>query len=238
VTGTLSREAGEITIDGAKLPLQRTAAGKTGDPARPASAKVLFDGKNLDAFRQAKWQIHPDGSVEIKPKSGGLVSKETFGDARVYLEYRMPFNPESLGPRRGNSGIYLMNTYEVQLQDGFGTELTSNGAEPADRFCGSIYGITAPKFNACAPPLEWQSILIEFRAPKFDAAGSKTASARMSVWQNGHLIQDKVEVTRPTGGDATAASKAKPETKDPGPLLLQDHGNRVQFRNIWIEPLS
>lgn len=238
VTGTLSREGGELTVDGKKAELKRTVVGKVDAVPRPAKAKVIFDGKNLDAFRATKNQILPDGAVEMKAKIGSLVTKENFGDARVYVEFRMPYNPESLGPRRGNSGVYLMNTYEVQLQDGFGTELTSVGAEPADRFCGSIYGVAAPKLNACAPPLEWQSMMIEFRAPKFGADGKKTQNAKMSVWQNGILIQDNVDVPRPTGGDADAVEKLKPEPKEPGFILLQNHGNSIQFRNMWVEPLS
>jgi len=238
VSGTVSRDSGEVTIDGAKTVLKRTAAGKTDAFPRPAGAKVVFDGKNLDAFRATKAKLLPDGAVEMQAKEGSLVTKDSFGDARVYLEFRMPCNPESLGPRRGNSGVYLMNTYEVQLQDGFGTELNSAGAEPADRACGSIYGISAPKVNACAPPLEWQSMLIEFRAPRFGADGTKTQNAKMSVWQNGILVQDNVEVPRPTGGDAASAEKMKPEPREPAFLLLQNHGNSLQFRKIWIEPLS
>lgn len=238
VTGTLSREGGDLTVDGKKAEIKRTTVGKVDAIARPPGAKIIFDGKNLDAFRATKNQILADGSVEMKAKVGSLVTKENFGDARVYLEFRMPYNPESLGPRRGNSGVYLMNTYEVQLQDGFGTELSSVGAEPADRFCGSIYGISAPKLNACAPPLEWQSMVVEFRAPKIGADGKKTQNAKMSVWQNGILIQDNVDVPRPTGGDADAVEKLKPEPKDPAFLLLQNHGNSIQFRNIWVEPLS
>lgn len=238
VSGTLSREGGDLSVDGKAVSLKRETVGKVDTVARPAGAKVIFDGKTLENFRATKNQILKDGSVEMKAKVGSLVTKDTFGDARVYLEFRMPYNPESLGPRRGNSGVYLMNTYEVQLQDGFGTELTSVGAEPADRFCGSIYGISAPKVNACAPPLEWQSMLIEFHAPKFGADGAKTQNARISVWQNGILIQDNVDVPRPTGGDADAAEKLKPEPKAPAFLLLQNHGNSLQFRNIWVEPLS
>ncbi len=238
VSGSVSRESGELTLDGTKTALKRTAAGKSGVFPKPAGAKVVFDGKNLDAFRATKAKLLPDGAVEMQAKEGSLVTKENFGDARVYLEFRMPYNPESLGPRRGNSGVYLMNTYEVQLQDGFGTELASEGAEPADRACGSIYGISAPKVNACAPPLEWQSMMIEFHAPKFGADGTKTRNAKMSVWQNGILVQDNVDVPRPTGGDAASAEKLKPEPKEPAVLLLQNHGNSLQFRNIWIEPLS
>lgn len=238
VTGTLSRDGGDLTVDGKKTSLKREVVGKVDVVPRPASAKVIFDGKSLENFRATKNQMLPDGSVEMKAKVGSLVTKETFGDARVYLEFRMPYNPESLGPRRGNSGVFMMNTYEVQLQDGFGTELSSVGAEPADRSCGSIYGISAPKVNACAPPLEWQSMMIEFRAPKFGADGAKTQNARMSVWQNGILIQDNVDVPRPTGGDAEAAEKLKPEPKTPAFILLQNHGNSIQFRNVWVEPLS
>lgn len=237
VTGAISKQAADLVIDGKATPLKRTTVGKAEAFPRPQGARIIFDGKKLDGFRATKAKILPDGAVEMPAKLGSLVTKDGFGSARVYAEFRLPFNPESTGPRRGNSGVYLMSTYEVQIQDGFGTELSTVGAEPADRSCGSIYGISAPKLNASAPPLEWQSYLIEFHAPQFDAAGQKTRNANMSVWLNGQLVQDKVDVPRPTGGDAGAAEKAKPEPKEPSPIILQNHGNSLQFRNVWIEPL-
>lgn len=236
-SGTMSADRRELIIDGKSVPLTRQPVGKVGAFPRPATAKVVFDGKSLDGFRKTKSKLLGDDAVEMPAGAGSLVSNEAVADARVYVEFRMPFNPESLGPRRGNSGIYLMSTYEVQLQDGFGMLLDTEGAEPADRSCGSIYGIAAPRLNACAPPLEWQSMLVEFRAPKFGPDGVKTQNAKMSVWHNGVLVQDQVDVPRPTGGDAEGSEK-KGEPDKPMPLLLQNHGNTLQFRNIWIEPLS
>jgi hypothetical protein len=237
VTGSMTKEGVDLTLDGKPTKLQRTPVGKTDAFPRPPTAKVIFDGKDLTGLRATKATILPDGSVQMSAASASLTSKENFGAIRAYAEFRIPFNPESTGPRRGNSGFYMQKTYEVQIQDGFGAELSPRGAEPADRFCGSIYGIAAPKLNACAPPLEWQSLLVEFRPPEFDNDGKKIRNANISAWLNGVQVQDKVDVPRPTGGDRGPDAAPAPEPTAPGPILLQYHGNDLQFRNIWVEPL-
>jgi hypothetical protein len=202
---------------------------------RPADAVVLLDETTgLRHFRQAngsaaRWLERPGGVIEIDPNAGSIFSRQEFGDARIYLEFRHALNRESLGARRGNSGIYVMNTYEVQLVDSF-------GEEPGEVSEGAVYHIAAPAAYAVAAPLEWQSMEIEFRAPRFDAAGNKTANARLTAWQNGIQIHDDIEVPNPTAASAANGRKLK-DKRPPQPLMLQNHGNRAQFRNIWVAPL-
>lgn len=211
------------------IALEKITVGKTNTFPKPDKAVTLFDGKSLDAFEKTQWTIQPDGSLQSSPRTGNLKTKANYGDARLYLEFREALNPATVGQRRGNSGVILMGAYEVQLLDSFGLEAQSND-------CGSIYSIAAPKVNASAPPLEWQSYLIEFHAPKFDAEGKKTANARFSVWHNGILIQENVEASRLTGASPDKPSP-RPEPEKPEALVIQDHGNTLQYRNMWIEPL-
>ena len=214
--------------------LRRTPVGRSTFAARPAGARVLLDATTgLRNFRpssgDAAWKVHPDGVIEIDPEKGSLFSREKFGDLRAYLEFRHAYNSESLGPRRGNSGLYVFNTYEIQLVDSFGEAASETSA-------GSVYHIAPPRVQASAPPLEWQSLEIDFRAPRFDAGGRKIASARLTAWHNGVKIHDDLEVPNPTAGSA-ASGRAMKDPEPPQPLMLQNHGNRVQFRNIWVLPL-
>lgn len=232
VSGTAEKGETVLKLQGKTdkpIALERVTVGKSNTFHKPDKATMLFDGKNLDAFEKTSWTLQPDGSLQSSPRTGNLKTKADYGDARLYLEFREALNPATVGQRRGNSGVILMGAYEVQLLDSFGLE-----AKPND--CGSIYSIAAPKVNASAPPLEWQSYLIEFHAPKFDADGKKTANARFSVWHNGILIQDSVEAPRLTGASPDKPSP-RPEPSKPEALIIQDHGNTLQYRNIWIEPL-
>jgi hypothetical protein len=134
--------------------------------------------------------------------------------------------PEATGQDRGNSGVYLQGRYEVQILDSFESATYPNGQ------CGAIYGVEPPLVNACRPPREWQSYDIIFRAARYSESGELTRPARITVLQNGALIQDGVEISEST----TAAPT--PPGPDPAPLMLQDHDNRVSFRNIWIRRLE
>jgi hypothetical protein len=202
---------------------------------RPANATVLLDETTgLRHFRQsngadARWLERPGGVIEIDPSAGSIFSRREFGDARIYLEFRHALNRESLGARRGNSGVYLMNTYEVQLVDSF-------GEEPGEVSEGALYHIATPAARAHAAPLEWQSLELDFRAPRFDPAGAKTENARLTAWLNGIKIHDDIEVPNPTAASAANGRKLK-DRQPPQPLMLQNHGNRVQFRNIWVAPV-
>lgn len=175
--------------------------------------------------RGTRWKLLGDGSMEIGPKAGSLVSKAAFADHRLHLEFRTPFMPEARGQARGNSGVYIQGRYEVQILDSY-------GLDGLDNECGGLYKVARPRANLCAPPLQWQTYDIDFRAPRFDAQGAKAANARITVRHNGVLIHDKVELPGQTGGGEAA------NFEKPGPLLLQDHGNPVQFRNIWVAALA
>ncbi len=192
--------------------VQRTSA--TLGKAPPQGAVVLFDGKDGKAFKNAR--LTPEHLL-----MEGADSLAKFGDCSLHLEFRLPYMPAARGQGRGNSGCYLQSRYEVQLLDSF-------GLAGKDNECGGLYGIRPPSVNMCLPPLTWQTYDIEFRAARFDAAGKKTEDARITVRHNDVEIQKDVTLPKTT----TSAPLA--EGPDPGPLHLQNHGNPVRFRNIWI----
>jgi hypothetical protein len=180
----------------------------------PEGAVVLFDGSSADAFEGG--QATDDGLL-----MNGATSKHNFQDCLVHVEFRTPYQPEDRGQGRGNSGCYLQGRYEVQILDSF-------GLEGQDNECGGIYRIAKPKINMCFPPLTWQTYDIEYTAAKFAADGKKTAAAKLTVKHNGILIHEGVALPHAT----TAAPVA--EGPEPGPLYLQDHGNPVRYRNVWV----
>lgn len=181
----------------------------------PAGAVVLFDGTNTDAFQNGA-KMTEDGLL-----MQGCTSKDSFGDCTLHVEFRLPYMPEARGQGRGNSGLYLAGRYEVQMLDSFGLKGENNE-------CGGIYTIAKPLVNMCLPPLAWQTYDIEFTAAKFDATGKKIADARATVRHNGVLIHDNVALTRTT-------TSAPINTEGPtGPIHLQNHGNEVRYRNIWL----
>lgn len=194
----------------------------------PEEALVLFDGTSLDGWMQrdgqpAGWKLREDGSMEVA--RGAILSRQSFGDVRIHLEFRTPLMPEARGQARGNSGVYVQGRYEVQVLDSF-------GLEPMDNGCGAVYRIAPPGVNASLPPLQWQTYEIIFRAPRFDSSGSKTANARITVRQNGEVIHLNRELPRLTPGGVSN------EENERGPLLLQDHRDPVRYRNIWVLPLD
>ena len=188
----------------------------------PAGAVVLFDGKTLagwvksDGTTPADWPA-ADGIFRVGPGKGSIMTAKTFGDAQVHLEFNVPYMPKATGQARGNSGVYLTGSYELQILDSYGLKPQSND-------CGAIYKQVVPAFNACKPPLQWQTYDITFH--KAEAA----KKARITVLQNGVRIIDNAEISPTAGGVGTK------EGAD-GPLLLQDHGNDVEFRNIWWKSL-
>ncbi len=190
--------------------------------APPQGAVVLFDGSNLDGWVRwpEKWNISKEGAMEVAGSQ--LRTKQEFGDCKIHVEFRTPFMPKDRGQGRGNSGVYVAGRYEIQVLDSF-------GLPPADNECGGIYGKSVSKVNASLPPMEWQTYDIAFKAPRFDAAGNKTQNAVISVEHNGVLIHDKVNLAKETPGGMAGEAAT-------GPLLLQDHSNRVQYRNIWVLP--
>jgi hypothetical protein len=176
---------------------------------------VLFDGKNADAWKDGK--VDERGFLRC-----GTTSKDLFKHYTLHLEFMLPFKPFARGQGRANSGVYHQDRYEVQVLDSFGLKGENNE-------CGGIYTISSPKVNMCLPPLQWQTYDIDFTAAKFDAQGQRTAWARITVRHNGVLIQDNVELPR-----TTTSSGIKTITDTPGPFQLQEHGNPVYYRNIWV----
>lgn len=195
----------------------------------PAGAIVLFDGKHLDAWAKkagkawltadgpARWKLVEGGAVEIVPGSDSLISQRKFGDCLVHVEFRTLGAPT-------NSGVYLQARYEVNINETYGrTDGTPSGGLDNCTPKGA-----APKVRASRPPLVWQTLDIEFRAPRFDAAGAKVAAARATVLLNGAKLYDQQELNPPTGA---AGRLGEAPT---GPLMLQEHGMPLQFRNIWV----
>ncbi|MEX1024719.1 MAG: ThuA domain-containing protein [Planctomycetota bacterium] len=188
--------------------------------AAPDGARTL-DEWTTPGGEPAAW---PDdaGVLTVAPGTGNAVSAATFGDAWIHVEFNVPATPAGTAWQdRGNSGVYVHGRYEVQVLDSLASDPYRDGD------AGSIYGVAPPAVNACRAAGRWQSYDIEFRAPRFDQVGEKLESARMSVWQNGVPIHRDVEVPTPTQGGLGGETER-------GPLLLQDHGSPVSYRNLWI----
>lgn len=184
----------------------------------PTGAVVLFDGTSAEAFeggRTERQKSNGDTVLQV-----GCDSKRRFGDHRIHLEFRTPFQPSASGQGRGNSGVYVQGRYECQVLDSFGLDGLQNE-------CGGIYSIAEPIVNACLPPGRWQTYDIDFTAARWRGL-EKVRDARMTVHLNGVLVHDGVALPH-----VTTAAKRK-ESDSPGGLYLQDHGNRVAFRNIWV----
>ena len=147
-------------------------------------------------------------------------SKEKFGDYRLHLEFRLSYMPDARGQGRSNSGVYIHDCYEIQVLDSFGLKGENNE-------CGGFYSIREPDVNMCFPPLVWQTYDIDFTAPKYEDE-KKVANARITVKHNGVTIHDNVELPHATPG-------REEEGPAPRPLYLQGHGNKVEYRNIWVE---
>ena len=197
----------------------------------PEGAVVLFDGKDFSKWikRDGKSEVKctlKDGAMEGVKGHGDIVTKDRFsGKFKLHLEFRVPYEPAGRGQGRGNSGVYVQGRYEVQILDSYGLKSGKND-------CGAIYGVAAPAVNACKAPTVWQSYDIEFTPPKVEN-GKKTEPARMTVTHNGIKIHDHVAVT----SDNTTSGLGGDVSK-PGPVLLQDHGHPVQFRNVWLLPVK
>ncbi len=199
---------------------------------QPADAIVLFDGRDLSNWRAmdggpAKWVIK-DGVMESVKGSGYVRSLQAFGDCQLHVEWATPTKVEGKSQGRGNSGVFLMNTYEVQVLDSFNNQTYPDGQASA------VYGQYPPQVNASSGPGEWQIYDIVFHRPHFDEEGKVTQPASVTVLHNGVLTQDNVEILGPT----TWMNRPpyKPHA-DKLPLALQDHGNPVRFRNIWVREL-
>ncbi|MCY2982606.1 MAG: DUF1080 domain-containing protein [Planctomycetota bacterium] len=229
----VSKEVADVTKDAVALSVQPTTIdirdeqgkvlgvltkivreSKTLGAQPPKDAVVLFDAIRVNDFNGNK--MGEDGLLGV-----GGTSKELFGDHRMHIEFRTPFQPDDSGQGRGNSGVYIQGRYELQVLDSFGLSGENNE-------CGGIYQIAKPSTNMCYPPLTWQTYDIEFKAATYDASGKKISNAKLSVKHNGVTIHDGLDLPKGTPGK-------DPEADSRGPLFLQDHGNPVTFRNIWVQ---
>ncbi len=197
----------------------------------PSDAIILFDGKDLNAWTDkdgnpAGWVVANE-AMTVKPRTGIIKTKQKFGDVQLHIEWRTPAEVKGEGQGRGNSGIFLMERYELQVLDSYDNVTYSNGQ------AGSIYKQGIPLVNACRPPGEWQTYDVIFMAPVFTEKGTLKSPARITVFQNGVLIQNNFEILGPTV--YTGIPRYQPHGK--ASLVLQDHGNPVSYRNIWIREL-
>lgn len=198
----------------------------------PSDAIVLFDGKNTDEWSHEngspiKWKLNPDGSMTVEANTGAIFTKKSFGSCQLHIEWRTPSEVKGEGQGRGNSGIFLQSRYEVQVLDNYNNKTYSNGQ------AGSIYKQSIPLVNACRPPGEWQAYDIFFTAPTFNADGVRVTPGYLTVVHNGVLVQNHTEIK----GTTEYIGLPKNEAHGKLPIQLQDHGDKVSYRNIWLREL-
>jgi len=206
-------------------------AAKVGDP--PQDAIVLFDGRDLGAWqsssgKDAAWAV--ENGVATVNGTGDIRTRESFGDCQLHVEWATPADPKGESQGMGNSGVFLHGLYEVQVLD------THDNVSYVDGSAGAVYGQWPPLVNASRPSGEWQSYDILFRGPRFDAEGKLLRPAVMTVIHNGIAVQVHRELLGPTLHRRVASyDQPYPER---APIQLQDHGNPVRYRNIWVRPLG
>jgi hypothetical protein len=198
----------------------------------PSGAIVLFDGKDLSQWvgtdgQPSKWKVE-NGYVQCVPHTGFLISRQPFGDMQLHVEFWEPVPAVGKDQDRGNSGVIIMGQYEIQVLDSY------NNITYADGQAGAVYGQYPPQVNVSRPPGQWQTYDIIFHGPRFDQSGALLRKARVSVLQNGVLVQDNVEIEGVTGYEPLKYAVV-PEKL---PLRLQDHGHPVRYRNIWVRELA
>jgi hypothetical protein len=202
----------------------------------PSDAIVLFDGTDVSNWvngkgEPTKWIVR-DGYMESVKGAGDVRTKQQFGSCQLHVEFATPSTVTGTGQGRGNSGVFLQGIYEVQVLDSYENKTYADGQ------CGALYGRSVPLVNACCKPGQWQMYDIIYHRPLFDAAGKVTRQAVFTVFHNGILIQDQVELT---GGTVWISAHAVTEYAphgDKGPIMLQDHSNPVRYRNIWLRELK
>jgi hypothetical protein len=215
-------------------PDKKPAVVFTANKAKPPSdAIVLFDKGSLDHFvsvndnEPAQWKVRGN-HFTVVPGTGNIHTIEQFGDIQLHIEFRIPKDAEKFdGQKSGNSGIYIMGKYEIQVLNSYEKTTEFN------RQAGSVYNQYAPLVNASLKPGQWQTYDIVFKAPEFDENGNQINPPYITVFHNGVLIQNNVEIMGPT----VAYNENLPDNAEQGPLMLQDHDNKVSFRNIWIRKL-
>lgn len=204
----------------------------------PSGAVVLFDGRNFDAWRHedgrpVSWHLLENGVMEVRSAKsdedrgkgigGDIFTKQSFGDCRIHLEFRYPVDPGKSGQARGNSGFFFQKDYEIQILNSYGLPGLWNE-------CGALYKALPPQVNAARPPMEWQTYDVVYKASVWKD-GKKVSAPRITVRHNGVLIHNDVEIPHVTAYAFAARTR---EPQGDGPIRLQDHGDPVQFRNIWI----
>jgi hypothetical protein len=202
----------------------------------PSDATILYNGNGLGAFQKkdgsaAGWKIDADGAVTDIKGAGDLITKEAFGSCQLHIEFREPAEVKGSGQARGNSGVYIMGKYEIQVLDSYNNPTYSNGQ------AGAVYKQHVPLVNASRKPGEWQAYDIIFTAPQFKENGDLESPARVTVMHNGVLIQNNVTILGPTDWVTKPVYKKHAAKL---PLMLQDHGddgNPISYRNIWIRNL-
>jgi hypothetical protein len=199
----------------------------------PSDAVVLFDGKDLSHWqggrgREPRWTVQ-DGVMVAKPGAGEVRSRDEFGDCQIHLEFASPNPPHGKDQDRGNSGVIIFGLYEIQVLDSY------ENITYADGQAAAIYGQYPPLVNASRPPGQWQTYDIIFTAPRFKADGTVESPAFVTMLHNGVLVHNH---TAPIGAMAYRAVGKYTPHGPKGPILLQDHGNPVRFRNIWVRPIK
>lgn len=214
-------------------PVVRPPAAPAVPATPPSDAIVLFDGSTASAWRTARgdaiaWRV-VDGALEVAAGTGDIYSRQAFGDCQLHIEWMSPKPPRGSGQDRGNSGVYLMDLYEVQVLDSY------ENRTYADGMAGAVYGQYPPLVNASRPPGEWQTYDIVFRRPRFDERGALRQPTLLTVIHNGVVIHNQVALTGATAHQRRPPYAAHAERL---PLKLQDHDHPVRFRNIWIRDLE
>ena len=199
----------------------------------PSDAVVLFDGADTDAWqhadgRDAEWIVKDDGSMQVKAGTGDILSREHFGDCQLHLEFATP-EPVGESQGRGNSGVFFFGVYEIQILDSYENQTYADGQ------CAAIYGQYPPDVNASRGPGQWQTYDMVFEAPRFDESGNLESPAFVTVIHNGVVVHDHRQIL---GMTAHRALPSYSPHGAEGPIKLQDHGNAMRFRNIWVRRLG
>lgn len=225
-------DSGYTVHDGTRPQPPKIDPGTNGHP--PSDAVVLFDGTHLDAWESVKeggpsqWRIVGGGSVEVVPGTGDIQTRESFGDVQLHLEFRCPPEIKGEGQGRGNSGVFLMGLYEIQVLDNYENPTYADGT------VGGLYGQRPPLVNAIREPGQWNTYEILWECPVFEV-GELKKPARITALLNGVVVQHGQALLGPTTHRDLSPTESHEAV---GPLKLQDHGDLVRFRNIWIRQMG
>jgi hypothetical protein len=198
-----------------------------GNGSPPSDAVILFDGTDLSKWHGGEEWIVKDGYCEVRKRD--IRTKGRFGDFQLHLEFATPAEVKGSGQGRGNSGVYLANRYEIQVLDSFANQTYFDG------MCAAVYKQTPPMVNACRKPGEWQSYDILFTAPRFHSDGMIARPGYVTLFHNGVCVLNHFELQGGTAFEKSPSYEKHPERM---PILLQNHGNPVRYRNIWIRELT